>query len=133
MQRPAHGRDGGAMSGGRCGPGGHLSADGPSDLIASNPKRWLLGTHKGAPLPRHLPAYLNEFTFRFNRRFWRGPAFHRALGLIIQAEKWPEYDTLYSVAKGGVGAWVHPTSATNTRPKVRADGDKATTQDVGVA
>lgn len=56
-------------------------------LIVSNLKRWLLGTHKGAVLPRHLPAYLNEFAFRFNRRFWHGPAFHRALGLIIHAEQ----------------------------------------------
>ena len=101
-------------------------------LIVSNLKRWLLGTHKGAVLPRHLPAYLNEFTFRFNRRFWRGPAFHRALGLIIHAEKWPEYDTLYSVAKGGAGAWVHPTSpADATRPKAGERGDKAVPLPVG--
>jgi transposase-like protein len=95
-------------------------------LIVSNLKRWLLGTHKGAVLPRHLPAYLNEFTFRFNRRFWRGPAFHRALGLIVHARKWPEYDTLYSVVKGGVGAWVHPNSpADTTLPKAEEHGDKA--------
>jgi transposase-like protein len=83
-------------------------------LIVSNLKRWLLGTHKGAVLPHHLPAYLNEFTFRFNRRYWRGPAFYGALGLITHAEKWPEYDTLYSVPKGGVGAWAHPTSPDDT-------------------
>jgi len=95
-------------------------------LIVSNLKRWLLGTHKGAVLPRHLPAYLNEFTFRFNRRFWRGPAFHRALGLIVHARKWPEYDTLYSVAKGGAGAWVHPNSPADTiPPKAEEHGDKA--------
>jgi len=93
-------------------------------LIVSNlMKRWLLGTHKGAVLPRHLPAYLNEFTFRFNRRYWRGPAFHRALGLVIHAEKWPEYDTLYSVAKGGAHGWVHPSSPADTRPKAAQRGD----------
>ena len=101
-------------------------------LIVSNSKRWILGTHKGAVLPGHLPAYLNELTFRFNRGFWRGPALHRALGLIIHAQKWPESDTLYSVAKGGVGAWVPPNSPANTRPKVGADGDKAVTLEVGV-
>jgi hypothetical protein len=31
-------------------------------------KRWLLGTHQGAVRPKHLPAYLDEFVFRFNRR-----------------------------------------------------------------
>lgn len=75
-------------------------------LLISNVKRWLTGTHKGAVQKKHLPAYLNEFTFRFNRRFWRGPAFTRALGLAMHAESWPEYDTLYSV--GDEGGWVHP-------------------------
>lgn len=75
-------------------------------LIISNLKRWLMGTHKGAVLPKHLQAYLNEFTFRFNRRFWRGPAFLRALGFVVNAEKWPEYETLYHA--GEEGGWRHP-------------------------
>lgn len=37
-------------------------------LIASLLKRWLLGTHQGAVSHEHLPYYLDEFTFRFNRR-----------------------------------------------------------------
>jgi transposase-like protein len=102
-------------------------------LIVSNLKRWLLGTHKGAILPRHLPAYLNEFTFRFNRRFWRGPAFHRALGLLVHAEKWPEYDTLYRVAKSGAGAWVHPNSPVDTRSVAEVGGNKTVPLPVGVA
>ena len=36
--------------------------------IAGLLKRWLLGTHQGAVAPQHLPYYLDEFTFRFNRR-----------------------------------------------------------------
>jgi transposase-like protein len=36
--------------------------------VASLLKRWLLGTHQGAVAPRHLQYYLDEFTFRFNRR-----------------------------------------------------------------
>ncbi len=36
--------------------------------VASLLKRWLLGTHQGSVSPNHLDAYLNEFTFRFNRR-----------------------------------------------------------------
>jgi hypothetical protein len=31
-------------------------------------KRWLTGTHQGAVSQDHLPHYLEEFTFRFNRR-----------------------------------------------------------------
>jgi transposase-like protein len=36
--------------------------------IASLLKRWMLGTHQGSFDPEHLQAYLEEFTFRFNRR-----------------------------------------------------------------
>ena len=31
-------------------------------------KRWILGTHQGSVSCKHLPTYLEEFTFRFNRR-----------------------------------------------------------------
>jgi len=37
-------------------------------LVFGLAKRWLLGTHHGAVSKKHLPAYLDEFTFRFNRR-----------------------------------------------------------------
>lgn len=42
-------------------------------------KRWLMGTHQGAISHRHLDAYLDEFTFRFNRRTSaaRGKLFYR--------------------------------------------------------
>jgi transposase-like protein len=36
--------------------------------VASLLKRWLLGTHQGSVLSHHLQSYLEEFTFRFNRR-----------------------------------------------------------------
>ena len=51
--------------------------------VASLCKRWLLGTHQGKVAPAHLPAYLNEFTFRFNRRHSRsrGMVFYRVLEL----------------------------------------------------
>jgi transposase-like protein len=50
--------------------------------IASLAKRWLLGTHQGAVDAAHLPSYLNEFVFRFNRRRSRsrGLLFYRGLG-----------------------------------------------------
>lgn len=37
-------------------------------LVLSLLKRWLLGTFQGAVGEKHLQAYLDEFTFRFNRR-----------------------------------------------------------------
>jgi transposase-like protein len=51
------------------------------NLIASLLKRWLLGTHQGAVRPSHLDYYLDEFTFRFNRRNSRsrGMLFYRLL------------------------------------------------------
>jgi hypothetical protein len=35
-------------------------------LVFSLAKRWLLGTDHGAVGEKHLPAYLDEFVFRFN-------------------------------------------------------------------
>jgi len=42
-------------------------------------KRWILGTHQGSVGAEHLDDYLNEFTFRFNRRKsqHRGKLFYR--------------------------------------------------------
>jgi transposase-like protein len=37
-------------------------------LVASLLKRWLAGTHQGGVSHEHLPYYLDEFAFRFNRR-----------------------------------------------------------------
>src|SRR3954465_14327900 len=37
-------------------------------LVFSLVKRWLLGTHHGAVGEKPLPAYLDEYVFRFNRR-----------------------------------------------------------------
>ena len=52
--------------------------------VASLLKRWILGTHQGSVVPDHLQSYLEEFTFRFNRRTSRnrGLVFRR---LIEQA------------------------------------------------
>jgi len=49
--------------------------------VASLLKRWLLGTHQGRVERRHLPYYLDEFTFRFNRRTSRsrGLLFYRLM------------------------------------------------------
>jgi transposase-like protein len=53
-------------------------------LVFSLAKRWLLGTHHGAVSEKHLPAYLDEYVFRFNRRTARRIS-HGFARLIEQA------------------------------------------------
>jgi transposase-like protein len=53
-------------------------------LVFGLAKRWLLGTHHGAVGKKHLPAYLDEFVFRFNRRTARSVS-HRFARLIEHA------------------------------------------------
>jgi transposase-like protein len=54
-------------------------------------KRWILGTHQGAISPEHLEYYLDEFTFRFNRRTsrHRGKLFYRLLEHAMQVDPVP--------------------------------------------
>ena len=63
--------------------------------IASLLKRWLLGTHQGAVSRAHLPYYLDEFTFRFNRRKSkaRGKLFFRLVEHALAVDPAP-YNTL---------------------------------------
>src|ERR1019366_9294790 len=65
--------------------------------VASVVQRWLLGTHQGGVKPGHLQAYLDEFTFRFNRRHSRarGMLFYRPLEHAVQAppRTWPQPPT----------------------------------------
>jgi len=51
-------------------------------------KNWLRGTHQGAISSEHLDYYLDEFTFRFNRRTsrYRGKLFYRLLQNTILVE-----------------------------------------------
>lgn len=59
--------------------------------VASLLKRWLLGTHQGAVSREHLDYYLNEFTFRFNRRTsrHRGKLFYRLLEHAVAVDPVP--------------------------------------------
>jgi transposase-like protein len=81
-----------------------------SHLIFSNLKSWLRGCHHGVS-PQHLQAYLNEFTFRFNRRFYPFNAFRSLLGISGQAAA-PTYDGLYT------GSWQHPKSSGENRASI---------------
>lgn len=64
--------------------------------VASLLKRWLLGSHQGAVEPQHLDAYLNEFTFRFNRRRSqrRGLLFYRLLSQAVRTPPTPYKATI---------------------------------------
>ena len=59
--------------------------------VVSLLKRWLLGTHQGAIGQDHLDSYLDEFTFRFNRRksASRGKLFYRLAQQAVQVEPVP--------------------------------------------
>ena len=59
--------------------------------VASLLKRWLLGTHQGAVSHDHLDYYLDEFTFRFNRRTSRsrGKLFYRLVPQAVQVAPQP--------------------------------------------
>ena len=80
----------------------------PSELmprvhrVISLLKRWLLGTHQGAVSRKHLDYYLDEFTFRFNRRRSesRGKLFFRLAQQAVAVDPAP-YEAI-----------VHPTRQT---------------------
>ena len=59
-----------------------------ANRVASQLKRWLEGTHQGAVRKTHLDYYLDEFTFRFNRRTSRsrGKLFHRLMQQAVAVE-----------------------------------------------
>ena len=85
--------------------------------VAALLKRWLDGTHQGAVQPDQLDYYLDEFTFRFNRRDSRarGLLFYRLLHQAVRTEPHP-YDALVA------GKPIRPAMAITTR--------KTSTQDV---
>ena len=72
--------------------------------VASLLKRWLLGTHQGAIAPEHLDYYLDEFTFRFNRRTSasRGKLFYRLAQQAVQLPPVP-----YQMLVGGANNQKH--------------------------
>lgn len=68
-------------------------------VVFSNLKTWLRGTHHGVSA-QHLQAYLNEYVFRFNRRFYPMTSFASVLG-IGSVRTGPTYEGLYK------GDYVH--------------------------
>ena len=76
-------------------------------LVFAHLKTWLIGIHHGVS-HQHLQAYLNEFTFRFNRRFYPFNALRSLLGIAGDTSG-PTYAELYS------GEWRHPTCSGHGR------------------
>ncbi len=81
----------------------------PSELmprvhrVASLLKRWLMGTHQGAVTQEHLDYYLDEFTFRFNRRRStnRGKLFYRLVQQAVTIHPAP-YKSMVKCATAAV-------------------------------
>ena len=65
----------------------------------ANLKTWLLGTHHGVGA-KHLPHYVDEFVFRFNRRRTPMAAFQSLLGLTTQHAP-TTYQMLYAAEPAG--------------------------------
>jgi len=68
--------------------------------VAALLKRWILGTHQGAISHEHLDYYLDEYTFRFNRRTSRsrGKLFYRLVQQAVAIEPTP-YKTMIKRGK----------------------------------
>jgi transposase-like protein len=72
--------------------------------VFGNLKAWIIGTFHGVS-PKHMQAYLNEYVFRFNRRFTPQQAFDAMLGLAAESPA-PTYQQLYRA--GTASGWEHP-------------------------
>jgi transposase-like protein len=66
-------------------------------IVFGNLDAWLLGTHHSVS-SAHLQGYLNEFVFRFNRRFWPMVSFESVLKIAVQAES-PIVKNFYKTAR----------------------------------
>ena len=71
--------------------------------VASLMKRWIMGTLQGSLSEKHLPDYLNEFTFRFNRRASasRGKLFYRLAQMSVQVKATPYAKIIKTPPVGG--------------------------------
>lgn len=74
-------------------------------LVASLLKRWLGATHQGRVGHKHLQRYLDEFTFRFNRRRSRhvGKIFHRLAEQLVLRQA-QTYQDITSGPQNATGA-----------------------------
>ena len=85
--------------------------------VASLLDRWLLSTHQGAVGGDHIQPYLDEFSFRFNRRTSRsrGLLFYRVLELAVVHEPVRYHELIVEPSPRKrpprpPGSWCHPPS-----------------------
>ncbi len=83
-------------------------------LVIALLKRWLMGTHQGAVSQKHLDYYLDEFTFRFNRRRSRsrGKLFFRLVQQAVAIEPVPLDRILHPASKAKAKAKPQPVGVT---------------------
>jgi transposase-like protein len=92
---------------------GRVAADDLDDILPrvhraiSNLKTWLQGTHHGVS-KEHLQVYLDEYTFRFNRRRTPMAAFQTLLGLSGQQPP-TTYRQIYAQGPGGRPPMLDPS------------------------
>lgn len=86
-------------------------------LVIALLKRWLLGTYQGAVQEQHLSYYLDEFTFRFNRRTSgsRGKLFYRLVQQAVSVPPVPGEDIVGGnpITGDGVFEWCPDSDATD--------------------
>src|SRR3569832_1909744 len=66
-------------------------------------KRWAMGTYHGLRR-KHIDTYLDEFTFRYNRRFYRHASFETLLGLAVRHKPASYWDIIQLGGPRGGGA-----------------------------
>lgn len=64
-------------------------------IVISNIKAFIEGTYHGLD-DRHLQSFLDEFCFRFNRRFWQGQLFARTLAACVLSTKFTRIQLIMS-------------------------------------
>ncbi len=80
-------------------------------------KRWGLGTYHGLRR-KHIDTYLNEFVFRYNRRFYRHVSFETLLGLATHGTPMSYWD----ITKRANPRKAKPTKRLNVRRRKAAIG-----------
>lgn len=89
-------------------------------------KRWGLGTYHGLRR-KHIDTYLNEFAFRYNRRFYRHVSFQTILGIAVKRSPTSYWDIAGHVnpRKGEKSERRHPRQR-KTITGMRQDGVRTT-------
>ena len=65
-------------------------------IVISNAKTFLKGTYHGACESKHYQRYLDEFCYRFNRRFWENQLFNRLLFACVSSSTITYYELTHT-------------------------------------